>query len=184
MQQPKGGGELTTHPEQHDAFIYGAGDEKLGAIQSRKKGREAVKVGKAARARFMKNLPALGKLVDAVKAKVKAVGVLKGLDGRILGVRSQHSALNTLLQSAGAIQMKRALVILDNKLQSMGLVPGVDYEFVANVHDEWQIETTPDLGETIGKEAAAAIKAAGEYYSFRCPLAGDYKVGRNWAETH
>lgn len=166
------------------AFIYGAGDEKLGSILTHKNGKAARIAGAKSKANIAKNLPALGKLIKAVQLAVKKRGRLKGLDGRILGIRHQHAALNTLLQSAGAIQMKRALVILDNDLQAMGLVPGVDYEFVANVHDEWQIECKSELGETIGKAATQAIKKAGEYYNFRCPLAGDFKVGRNWAETH
>lgn len=81
--------------------------------------------------------------------------------------------------------MKKALVILDGKLQAdLGLVAGVDYEFVANVHDEWQIECNKGLGETIGKIAKESIKLAGEHFGFRCPLDGDYKVGTSWAETH
>ncbi|MER9252470.1 hypothetical protein NKI59_11755 [Mesorhizobium sp. M0598] len=80
--------------------------------------------------------------------------------------------------------MKRALVILDNNLQALGLVPGVHYEFVANVHDEWQIEVDEDKAELVGKTAAEAIRLAGEYYKFRCHLAGNSSYGQNWAETH
>lgn len=166
------------------AFIYGAGDPKLGSILTGKKGAAAAARGKKSRADFMRNLPALGKLVEGVKAAVKKRGRLKGLDGRILQVRSQHSALNTLLQSAGAVQMKKALVILDNALQLGGLVPGTHYEFVANVHDEWQIECNPDLGDFIGKQAVKAIIKAGEHFNFRCPLGGAWGTGRTWAETH
>jgi DNA polymerase-1 len=166
------------------AFIYGAGDEKLGFILLRKRGPKAVTRGKKARADFLYNLPAMGELVKAVKAKAKASKWLKGLDGRRIPVRSDHAALNTLLQSAGAVQMKRALCILDDDLQSIGLVPGLHYEFVANVHDEWQIEVNDDLVETIGPMAANAIRKAGEYYNFRCPLAGDWKHGKSWYDTH
>jgi DNA polymerase I len=166
------------------AFIYGAGDEKLGLILGAKAGNEARKLGKSSRAKFMKNLPALGQLVEAVKSKVKHNGYLVGLDGRILHVRSAHSALNTLLQSAGAIQMKQALVLLDKTLQAKGLKPGINYEFVANVHDEWQIECDEGLENEIGKEAVAAIRKAGEVFNFRCPLDGEYKVGTTWADTH
>jgi len=166
------------------AFIYGAGDEKLGSILTKRKGAEAIRVGKASRASFLKNLPALGKLIKAIKDKVKLVGHLKGLDGRTLHIRSQHAAPNTLLQSAGAVQMKMALVILDTKLQDSGYIPGIHYEFIANVHDEWQIEADEDKGETIGKLAVDAIRLAGEHFKFRCPLDGEYKVGRTWAETH
>ncbi|QWK78600.1 DNA polymerase [Ochrobactrum sp. BTU1] len=167
------------------AFIYGAGDFKLGMILAAKGSAAAIKrAGAESRAKFLNSLPALKKLTERVKTKAAATGTLKGLDGRILKVRSGHAALNTLLQSAGAIQMKRALVILDNDLQAAGLVPGVQYEFVANVHDEWQIEVDEDKAEFVGKTAAAAIAKAGEYYSFRCKLAGNYDIGSNWAETH
>ncbi|RVM00647.1 DNA polymerase [Sinorhizobium meliloti] len=167
------------------AFIYGSGDFNLGCILGVKGTKQQItNAGKLSRAKFLKALPALNKLVSAVKAKCKTQGWIKGLDGRVLTVRSEHSALNTLLQSAGAIQMKRALVILDNQLQEMGLIPGVHYEFVGNIHDEWQIEVDEDKATLVGKTAANAIRLAGEYYQFRCPLAGNYDVGNNWNETH
>jgi DNA polymerase I-like protein with 3'-5' exonuclease and polymerase domains len=165
------------------AFIYGSGDENLGNILGFT-GKRAMAEGKKSRAKFLAALPALKQLSEAVARKAKTQGWIKGLDGRILMVRSAHSSLNTLLQSAGAIQMKRALVILDNNLQALGLVPGVHYEFVANVHDEWQIEVDEDKAELVGKTAQDAIRLAGEYYKFRCHLAGNSVVGANWAETH
>lgn len=176
------GREVASPPEQHDAFLYGAGDEKLGFILHKKKG--LIQQGKKSRAKFMAALPALNALVTRIKAKAKTQKFLTGLDGRELHVRSQHAAPNTLLQAAGAVQMKRALCILDSKLQGEGLIPGTDYEFVANVHDEWQIECNENLGDTIGQHAITAIREAGEYYNFRCPLDGEYKLGRSWADTH
>lgn len=165
------------------AFIYGAGDVKLGLILGAKGARAAKAIGKKSRDDFLKNLPALGKITKSVKEQ-SASGYIKGLDGRRLKVRYEHAALNTLLQAAGAIQMKRALVILDVKLQALGLIPGTDYEFVANVHDEWQIEVSEEHVETVKREAEASIAAAGEYYSFGCPLKGNADAGKNWASTH
>jgi DNA polymerase I-like protein with 3'-5' exonuclease and polymerase domains len=63
-------------------------------------------------------------------------------------------------------------------------VPGINYEFVANVHDEWQIEVDEEHGEAVGKLAVQAIRKAGECFKFKCPLDGEYGIGRNWAETH
>ena len=167
------------------AFIYGAGDEKLGTILGKPAGESARKEGKRSRARFLVNLPALGSLTDAVKSRAKEKNFLVGLDKRLLFVRSDHAALNTLLQSAGALIMKKALVLLDNSLKlHHRLTPGHDYEFVANVHDEFQIEATQDWAETIGKTAADSIRLAGEAFGFRCPLAGQYQIGKNWSETH
>lgn len=161
------------------AFLYGAGNEKLGSIVGGGKN-----AGARLRRRFLNRLPALKKLTDQVKETAKSRGYLIGLDKRHLKVRSLHSALNTLLQSAGAIIMKKALVILDGDLQAKGFVPGKDYEFLANIHDEWQMECRPEIAEEVGKTAAEAIRKAGEYFKFRCPLDGEYKIGKNWAETH
>jgi DNA polymerase I-like protein with 3'-5' exonuclease and polymerase domains len=174
------------------ALIYGAGDFKLGQIvyddmtdaQKAKfnampgeREKNLTLLGRARRARLMKNLPALARLTDAVKAAAKKRGTLRGLDGRLLHVRGQHSALNTLLQSAGAVAMKKALVILDAQLPE-------NTRFVANVHDEWQMETTPEQAELVGRIAADAIRLAGEHFGLKCPLAGSYDVGPNWAHTH
>lgn len=161
------------------AFLYGAGDEKIGSIIG--KGR---KHGKALKEKFLQGLPALAKLVKGVKKRAKAKGYLIGLDGRKLHIRSDHAALNTLLQSAGALVMKKGLHILDVRLQEAGLAPGVNYEFVGNIHDKWQIEVDEEHAEFVGRSAVASIRAAGDYFGFRCPLDGEYKIGNNWAETH
>lgn len=161
------------------AYIYGAGDARLGAISG-----GGIKVGREQRELFQKNLPALASLVAAVQKKLKDTGYLVGLDGRKLRARSAHAALNTLLQSAGAVQMKQALIILDDDLARFGLAAGVDYEFVANIHDEWQIEATPDIAELVGRTAADAIRKAGEHFAFACPLKGNYSIGHSWADSH
>lgn len=180
----------------HDAFVYGSGPEKGGFILTRKwdpmkldaKGRKlqgpVFRRGQESKEAFLRALPAMKKLIEAVQVLAKERGFLWGLDGRKIPVRSQHAALNTLLQGAGAAQMKRALCILDDSLQALGLVPGVNYEFVANVHDEWQIEVDEQHAELVGKTAVEAIRLAGESFSFRCPLAGAYGIGKSWADTH
>ena len=88
-----------------------------------------------------------------------------------------------LLQSAGSILCKRATVILYDTLTDMGYEFGKDWALVAHVHDELQIIAKKELAEIVGTQAVA-FEAAGEYYDFRCPITGEYKVGKNWAETH
>lgn len=161
------------------AFIYGAGDYKLGLILG--KGSAA---GKESRAKFMRALPALAKLVLGVQRKVKERGFILSLDKAPLHVRSSHAALNTLLQSAGAIIMKRAQVILDERLRASGYLPSVNYEFVATVHDEFVIECDPASAEVVGEAAAQAIRDAGPHYSFKCPLEAQYQIGQTWADIH
>jgi len=154
------------------AFLYGAGDAKLGTVVkgNRKDGTEL-------RGRFLNNLPALATLKTRVERAAQR-GFLKGLDDRKVTVRSEHAALNTLLQSAGAIIMKKALVILNESLKDL------DANFVANVHDEWQIEVKEEHVEEVGQRGVQAIVDAGIYFNLRCPLDGEYKVGDNWSETH
>jgi DNA polymerase-1 len=165
------------------AFIYGAGDEKLGFILLRRKGPDAVQRGKQSRSTFLKNLPGLGKLVDRVKATAKERGHLLGLDKRKLAVRSQHAALNTLLQAAGAVQMKKAICLMHDDLEALGLT-SEDFCLVATVHDEVQFEVKEEHADTVGRTAVRAIQKAGDAFNFRCPLDGEYQKGKNWAETH
>ena len=170
------------------AYLYGAGDELIGALLLPKGSTRQKKAkGKAIKAAFLAKTPALKQLKEALEATVGR-GYILGLDGRRVKVRHAHAVLNTLLQSAGALVMKKALVILDAKLQEAGLTPfgrgGTDYEFVLNIHDEWQLEVLKKHGDLVGKLAVDAINEAGEYFNFRCPLDGEYKIGESWADTH
>ena len=156
------------------ALMYGAGDEKLGKVVE---GNTAD--GKRAREYFFDNNPAFKSLRDRV-TRASAKKYLKGLDGRKLYIRNTHAALNTLLQGAGAIVMKKALGILDDLLK----LNTIDYKFVANIHDEWQIEVKESQAEFTGELAVKSIIQAGEEFNLRCPMDGEYKIGRNWSETH
>ena len=156
------------------ALMYGAGDEKLGKVVG-----GSTADGKRARQYFFDNKPTFKSLRDRVQ-RASTKKYLKGLDGRKLYVRNQHSALNTLLQGAGAIVMKKALVMLDDLLK----LNSIDYKFVANIHDEWQIEVKETQVDFAGGLAVDSIIKAGEYFNLRCPLDGEYKVGGNWSETH
>lgn len=156
------------------ALLYGAGAGKIGSIVG-----GGPQEGQRLIDQFMEATPSL----RALKSKVDGLaqrGWLPGLDGRCLWVRSPHKALNTLLQGAGAIVMKQALVILYRDLRDAGIEP----RFVLNIHDEWQIEVLPEKAEKAGKLATEAIRKAGEVFKLRCPLAGEYKIGNNWSETH
>jgi len=156
------------------AVCYGAGPAKIGSIAG-----GGYKEGQQILDRFMAATPAL-RTLKATVDKLAERGYLKGLDGRRLWVRSPHKALNTLLQGAGAIVMKKALVIFYKDLKAAGIDPA----FVLNIHDEWQIEADADKAEQVGKMGAEAIRKAGEHFNMRCPLAGEYKVGNTWADTH
>jgi hypothetical protein len=159
-------------------FLYGAGSEKLGEIVGGGKSE-----GTKLKNRFLKKTPAIKRLREEVSKKVKEQGWLRGLDGRRIPIRSEHAALNSLLQSAGAIICKQWLVILHEQLKLKGIT-GVTQ--VAFVHDEVQLVVKGDESKSneIGEIAIEAIRLTGEYYNFKLPLTGEYNIGRNWAETH
>ena len=154
------------------AFLYGAGDAKIGSVVG-----GSAAHGKKPKAAFLENTPALAKLRSETMADAET-GFLTGLDGRRIRVRSQHAALNTLLQGAGAVVMKQAIVILYD------LLARVDFKLVAQVHDEWQIECKPEDADFIGKSCVNSMIFAGEVLQLNCPLDGEYRVGNSWADTH
>jgi DNA polymerase I-like protein with 3'-5' exonuclease and polymerase domains len=161
------------------AFLYGAGDAKIGEIVG-----GSAREGQMLKRKFLSNLPALKKLQADVQRKVTNGGKLIGLDGRILPVRSSHAALNMLLQSAGAVCMKVALVQLFHQLSRMKWQHGREYSFVANVHDEFQAEVKPDKVSTFAELAVNAIRMAGKELKLNVMLDGEAKIGETWAETH
>lgn len=160
-------------------FLYGAGDAKIGQIVggSRRHGKEL-------KEKFFRNIPALKKVVDAVKRQVDIKGELIGLDGRILPIRSDHAALNTLLQSAGAVVMKKALVIFYEDATAAYGPHGERWALCANVHDEYQTECEPEIAEGIARLAEQAITKAGEHFNLAIRLDGEAKIGYTWYETH
>jgi len=156
------------------AFLYGAGDAKIGSIVG-----GSARDGKRLKEKFLRNTPALRKLRERVGV-ASGRGYVLGLDGRRVAVRSEHAALNTLLQSAGAIVMKKALCLLDE----YATLHKIDYKFIGNIHDEIQTEVAEKDAERFGWLATACIEAAGKHYNLNCPLAGEYQVGGDWSETH
>ena len=167
-------------------FLYGAGDEKVGSITGKGSAE-----GKRIKAKFLKSLPKLAKLTKGVKQRIAERGYLKGIDGRILKVREQYKGLNVLLQSAGAIVMKKALCILYDDCVSKGWIKDNWYlsddnlvYFILNIHDEYQAEVDPEIVEEYKVMAVDAIRKAGEFFNMRCPLDGEAKEGNSWYETH
>ncbi len=154
------------------AFLYGAGNAKIGSIL----GTSANK-GKQVKETFLENIPKLNKLRKEVM-KDSESGFVTGLDGRRLRVRYPHAALNTLLQGAGSVVMKQAVIILYDLLEN------VNFKLVAQVHDEWQIECKPEDADFIGKSCVNAMVFAGELLQLNCPLDGEYRVGTSWCDTH
>lgn len=156
------------------SVLYGAGAAKVGATVggSAKQGAKLID-------NFLNNTPSLKKLKAKVD-KLAAKGFVPAIDGRKIWVRSEHAALNSLLQSAGAIIAKQWIICFTEELKSKK----IPYKLLAWVHDEVQLETPAEYGEIVGKIVAEAATTAGEKLKFRCPIAAEYRVGRNWHDCH
>jgi DNA polymerase I-like protein with 3'-5' exonuclease and polymerase domains len=161
------------------AFLYGAGNEKLGlSYDNSLQPKKASKKGSEIRKAFVAAIEGLSDLLAAVSNKATN-GWLLAIDGRRVLVDSPHKALNYLLQCSAGIVAKRWMVIADD---------GIKYHQhthqLAFVHDELQYETTPDGAEILASILTESARLAGEYYNLRCPIAAESKTGLNWAEVH
>jgi DNA polymerase-1 len=157
------------------AFMYGAGPAKIGQIVG-----GGSKEGKVLIDRFLKSMPSLKRVRDIVTNTAQKHGVIKGIDGRLLRTRSPHSALNTLIQGAGAVVCKLWLINIMKRTTSANL----DVKLVASVHDEYQFEVVNKDVQAFGKITKYAMKDTEKQLQMRCPLDNEYKVGKTWAETH
>lgn len=162
------------------AFLYGAGDAKIGQIVG-----GGGKEGKALKAKFLNGLPKLKRLINAVKDKAENTGcqgiaALKGIDGRRIRIRSAHAALNSLLQSCGAIVCKYWLIAVCQEAERRGL----DFKLVGSVHDEYQTSVLTEHTEEFEQICVDAMVAVSDYLNFRCPLAAEACHGPSWTYTH
>jgi DNA polymerase I-like protein with 3'-5' exonuclease and polymerase domains len=167
------------------AFIYGAGDQKLGhSLRPELSDAQKKTLGGELRRKFLDAIPGLEPLIEAVKLKVRSSGRLRALDGRPIFCRAEHASLNYLLQSAGAILSKRWVVVGQDMLDTAGLTYDVDYTRCAYVHDEVQLSVVPPEVDRVKSLLEAAAPVAGEYYNFRVPITASADHGNSWQETH
>ena len=173
-------------------FLYGAGDAKIGKIIH-----SDATAGRKIKQEFLKKTPAIAQLKQAIsdslaemyRGRVKRWKrkYLKGLDGRHLHVRSLHSALNLLLQSAGALLCKKWIVLTEERLIKRGLKHSLDGDFfiMAWIHDEVQMACkSEEIAKIVIEEAQQAMRDTQEFFNFRCQLDTEGKIGKNWKECH
>lgn len=153
----------------------------------RKKGRKASKKlvatiikGYKVKEQFLDRTPALKHLKKVVIPADTKKGFLTGIDGRKLWIPSEHLAMSMYLQGFEAVIMKYAMCQYSAELARLG----IPFKQVNFVHDEFQVETKPEYADIVGQTIVNAIVKAGEDLGSNCPLDGEYKVGRSWAETH
>lgn len=153
----------------------------------RSKGRKATKKllatiikGYRVKEQFLNSIPALKRLKQKDIPKATKEGFLRGLDGRKLWIPSEHLAMSLYLQGFEAVIMKMSMVLYQKNLRAQG----IPFKQVAFVHDEFQIETPREYADIVGMAVVKAIQDAGKFFNTNCPLDGEYKIGRHWAQTH
>ena len=162
------------------AFLYGAGDVKIGtSFDSSLSETQAKRKGKEIRSAFISAIDGLDELLSAIK-KAAERGFIKSIDGRKIQVDSTHKALNYCLQSGAGVVAKRWMVINDQTIKETNLCASQ----LAFIHDELQFECSPEHAEDLSTSLVYGAMAAGEQYNLRIKIEAEAKVGDNWAATH
>ena len=156
------------------AFLLGAGTGMIASILgcSNKQANESM-------ANFYEAIPALKKLKSQA-SQAASMGWMKGLDGRVLRIGSDHLALSVYLQGGETVIMRLANVFWQRQAKK----EGINFKQCAWVHDEWQTEVDADQAQRLGEIQVQAIKDAGTFFKLNCPMDGEAKIGNNWLETH
>lgn len=160
------------------AFLYGAGDQKIGLSYDPQLPQAAArKKGKEIRQAYLDAIPGLEKLVNAVKSKAES-GYINLCDNRRCSVDGGHKALNYLLQGSAAVIAKRWMLINHDNTQDLCCSQ------LAFVHDELQFECDPGHVDALRTSLVQSAEAAGQYYDLRIPIAAEAQTGSNWSEVH
>lgn len=189
-------------------MMYGGGDGKLGEVIN-----GTAKDGKALKERFFNAVPAYKELCSDIErtlitssewvggvnkvtwrkrahpdnSNLSITHSILGLDRRVVYVRSPHSALNTLLQSAGALICKKWVCLVEENMRKAGYKHGWDGDFamMAWVHDETQIACrTKEIAEGCVRIAQESMRQTQKFFNFNCQLDTEGKIGANWFDCH
>ncbi len=173
------------------AFLYGAGDWKLGHIcRPLASDEEKSYIGRSLRALFLKNVSALGELIKIVHQRVTDKKSFTYPTGHEVWPVGKHSALNYLIQALGAIICKRWIYYVSLECKRRGLVSGWQGDYAALVwaHDEIQVAVREQGGritpQEFGEMVLACIPLVQADLKLTVPLSGTMKIGDNWAECH
>ena len=158
------------------AFLYGAGDQKIGhTYDPLLSDTRAKSKGKEIRAAYVDAIPGLSDLLGAIRGAGER-GFVKAIDGRKIKLDSPHKALNFLLQGSSATLAKKWLLISNDNPYCCSQL--------AFIHDELQYESDPDCADLLKSHLEASAAEAGTYYNLRCPIAAEGKIGNNWHDVH
>lgn len=163
------------------AFLYGAGNEKIGlSYDPQLSPAKAKKKGAEIRRAYLDAIDGLKDLVDAVKKKVTAEGYVNSIDGRRITVDGPHKALNYLLQSGAGVIAKRWMVIANEQIKQLN----IEAHQLGFIHDELQFECNLAHANDLQFNLEYSAAKSGEFYKLRIPIAAEASTGSTWADTH
>lgn len=163
------------------AFLYGAGDQKIGlSYDPQLAPAKAKRKGAEIRQAYLDAIEGLDQLVNAVKKKVETAGYVNSIDGRRIAVDGSHKALNYLLQSGAGVIAKRWMVIANDQIKQLN----IEAHQLAFVHDELQYEVNPAQANDLMFNLEFSATLAGEYYGLRIPISAEASTGSTWSDTH
>ena len=162
------------------AFLYGAGDEKIGHSYDKQLSTPAAKrKGKEIRQAYIEAIDGLDSLLTAIKSASER-GFVRSIDQRKILVDSPHKALNYLLQSGAGVVAKQWMLINNHTIKQVGICCSQ----LAFVHDELQFECDPDQAQDLCSSLVLSATEAGEHYNMRVRIDAEATTGNNWSETH
>ena len=162
------------------AFLYGAGDQKIGlSYDPQLSASSAKRKGKEIKEAFVDAIDGLAELLAAIK-KASERGYVKAIDGRKVILDSSHKALNYCLQASAGVIAKRWMVINQNNVQKLNLCCSQ----LGFIHDELQFECDPQHASDLCSSLVLSALEAGEYYNLRIKIEAEATQGTTWKDTH
>jgi len=162
------------------AFLYGAGDMKIGhSYDKQLSDSSAKRKGKEIRKAYIEAIEGLDSLLAGIKSASER-GFVYSIDQRKVLLDSPHKALNYLLQSGAGTLAKQWMLINHAQVKELNLCCSQ----LAFIHDELQFECDPKDATDLCSSLVLASTKAGEYYNMRVRIDAEAKQGKNWSETH
>ncbi|WP_183142116.1 DNA polymerase I [Pseudomonas cichorii] len=165
-------------------LIYGMGASGL-ARQIGVDGKQA----KAYIERYFARYPGVREYMERTREKAKEQGYVETFFGRRLylpeinsdnGMKragAERTAINAPMQGTAADIIKKAMVAVNEWLESSGL----DARVILQVHDELVLEVREDLVEQVSEQIRPHMSSAAQ---LAVPLLVEVGVGNNWDEAH
>ncbi|MCE4054583.1 DNA polymerase I [Pseudomonas sp. Au-Pse12] len=165
-------------------LIYGMGAQKLGKDIG-----VDTKQAKAYIDTYFARYPGVREYMDRTRAQAADQGYVETIFGRRLYLPeinsnkpqeragAERTAINAPMQGTAADIIKKAMVAVDNWLESSGL----DARVILQVHDELVLEVREDLVDQVREEIRGYMSGAA---TLDVPLLVEVGVGNNWDEAH